>query len=153
MVLQEMTRGRALLHHPDMCSQSALQRPFRSPLSNNSAFRLQSLSLLLCVPTPWAPFLDWLDNDLSCLVGAADLHPHLRAALPGLVRWHQHPAPGQPVQVNVYTDGSAGGASEPLASRPCGWAFNVWVVTDSDSLFYGYAAAGCSITIHCLLCR
>ncbi|CAE7252377.1 CFDP2, partial [Symbiodinium sp. CCMP2456] len=86
-------------------------------------FRIQ-LSL-----TDTAAEQDWLDNDLTSIASFPEAALSLRSVLPDIVYWHSICRPGQPIWVDIYTDGSASGCAEPLASAPCGWAFNVWITT------------------------
>ncbi|CAE7798987.1 unnamed protein product [Symbiodinium sp. CCMP2456] len=84
---------------------------------------------------------DWLDNDLAGIASFPEAALSLRRVLPDIVYWHNICRPGQPIWVDIYTDGSASGRAEPLASAPCGWAFNVWITTAKGCFYYGHAAS------------
>ncbi|CAE7293014.1 CFDP2 [Symbiodinium sp. CCMP2592] len=105
----------------------------------SSCLELQNLVPVACT----VPCTDWLDNDLRFLRDAPDTLAGVSAAIPDFAYWHTISEHGgqAPACVHVYTDGSAHGTCEPLASAPCGWAFNVWIETVSGWYFYGYAAS------------
>ncbi|CAE7750038.1 unnamed protein product, partial [Symbiodinium sp. CCMP2456] len=134
--------------------------PFQISLEQSivqTPYQLVCQELSRLVPEPVtsldrAAQTDWLDNEVRSLLQCPDLEKGLQAAIPGFRLWHVAEAPGHPTQVDIYTDGSANGRAEPLASAPCGWAFNVWVTTPSGLLFYGSAASTATPpgTIFCL---
>ena len=63
----------------------------------------------------------------------------LRTALLDVPLWHEAPLTINATHLEVFTDGSASGPSEPLRTAPAGWAFTVWVVAGQRSYFYGAA--------------
>ncbi|CAE7337947.1 CFDP2 [Symbiodinium sp. CCMP2592] len=110
------------------------------PLTDYQTDCLELQTLVPAVAAASDP--DWLDNDLRPLCTAPDTSPEVKAAIPTFAYWHTNGASGSnaATSVHVYTDGSACGKHEPLASAPCGWAFNVWVETAGTWYFYGFAA-------------
>ena len=85
--------------------------------------------------------VDWLDNDLSPILHFQGASLALRTTLVDVPTWGTLPDNVVPTRLDVFTDGSAYGQTEPLRSAPAGWAFTVWVVADGRSYFYGAACA------------
>ncbi|CAE7638887.1 CFDP2 [Symbiodinium sp. CCMP2592] len=134
---------------PSVAHEPAAEIPRPSPIIQLAstvpltAYQSSCLELQALVPpVAAATAVDWLDNDLRPLLTAPDTSPEVRHAIPAITNWHTAGGDGSllPALVHIYTDGSARGTHEPLASAPCGWAFNVWIETASGWYFYGFAA-------------
>ena len=103
-------------------------------------FQSQVLELLDILPAvSHASSEDWLDNDLGPILQFSEASLALRTALLDVPLWHEAPRSIHATHLEVFTDGSASGPSEPLRTAPAGWAFTVWVVAGHRSYFYGAA--------------
>ena len=111
-----------------------------------TAYQQQCMSLQALLPPVGACSIeaDWLDNDLSGLLQYRGISLCLRTQFLNLQKWHDSSDWASVEAIDIYTDGSASGTSEPLLSAPMGWAFTVWCRTAQQNLFYG-AASGVAV--------
>ena len=84
-----------------------------------SRFQQQCLSLQRILPSVADPSLaqDWLDNDLTPVLHFSEAALGLRTRLVDVPLWHDSPSAVSATKVEVYTDGSAFGTTEPLPQR------------------------------------
>ena len=140
------------------CTQPQAQTPASCPLSVPvslslaqllpvTAFQQDCLDLLAILPPtrglvdPWA-VPDWLDADLTGLLGDRQVPLELRTAFLNLHTWAGAGYP-KPTAIEVFTDGSA--ATRPDDVTPCAWAISVWIVATGRTYLHGVAAEQASI--------
>ena len=82
---------------------------------------------------------DWLEADLNHVLHAPDATEDLRARVRDLKTWWDTPYLADLHAIHIYTDGSFRTTQGELAG-PCSWAFGVWMLSTTESRYYGHSA-------------